>query len=254
MPIAPLLLCAAALASPYAPGENMRFSIDYLGMRVGVASISVGEPGARGVPVKLEAKTTGLTSAVYDFHESLVSWLDPATGLPTYFELNVKENGWKHYDTTEYDRAAGKAMLIQRGKTTSHDQVPVAKDTLDFVALVFQLRHLSLEPGTRRTFSVLTGEEGAREVIVEVMDRETVKTKAGEFPALKIRVPTGFTGKFSEKNPTYLWLSDDRRRVVVTLTTDFSFGSGQANLVAYGPGAVMEEPAGTASKAEPSRE
>jgi hypothetical protein len=238
MTIAPLLLCAATLASPYATGERMAFSIDYLGMRVGVASISVGAPGERGVPVKLEAKTTGLTSAVYDFHESLVSWLDPAAGFPTYFELNIRENRWKHYDTTEYDRARGKAIVIQRGKTTSTKEVPLPKEALDFVALVFQLRRLPLEPGTRQTFSVLTGEDGAREVIAEVMDREQVKTKVGEFTALKIRVPTGFTGNFSEKNPTYLWLSDDARRLVVRLTTDFSFGSGKAGLISYTPGEV----------------
>jgi len=240
MTIAPLLLCAAALASPYATGEKMKFSVDYLGMRVGIASISVGVPGDRGVPVTLEAKTTGLTSAVYDFKESLVSWLDPASGLPTYFELRIRENDWKHYDTTEYDRTAGQAIIIQRGKTTSRDTAPMQKDTLDFVALVFQLRRLPLEPGTRWTFSVLTGKEGAREVIAEVMGREEVETKVGQFSALKIRVPTGFTGKFSEKNPTYLWLSDDPRRVVVKLTTDFSFGAGKAGLIAYTPGDAGE--------------
>jgi hypothetical protein len=238
MTFVPLLLCAA-LASPEAPypiGERMGFSIDYLGMRVGTASISVGAPGDRGVPVKLEAHTTGLTGAVYNFRESLVSWLDPGTGLPTYFELNIKENSWKHYDTTEYDRQAGQAIFIQRGKTTSTDKIAVPADTIDFLALAFQLRRLPLEPGTRHTFSVLTGTEGAHPVIAEVMDLETVKTKAGDYQALKIRVPTGLSGKFSEKNPTYLWLSDDPRRVVVKITTDFSFGSGVANLTSYSPG------------------
>jgi len=82
---------------------------------------------------------------------------------------------------------------------------------------------------------VLSGVQ-LRDVIVEVMKREVVKTKAGTFRALKIRVPTGFTGKFSEKKPTYLWLSDDARRIVVKLTTDFSFGSAVGELMAYRPG------------------
>jgi hypothetical protein len=111
----------------------------------------------------------------------------------------------------------------------------MAPDALDFVALVFQLRRAELEPGLRRPFTVLAGTD-VHAVIVEVMDRETVKTKAGTFTAFKIRVPTGFTGKFSEKNPTYLWISDDPRRVVAKITTDFSFGSGAANLISYTPG------------------
>jgi hypothetical protein len=241
MTFAPLLLCAAAAASPYASGERMKFSIDLAGMRVGIATISVGAPGERGVPVKLVARTTGITGAVYDFRESLVSWIDPRSGLPTYFELDLDENGWKHYDTAEFDRAAGQAIIIERGKTTSTDEVPIAEDTLDFIALVFQLRRMPLEVGTRRTFSVLRGTKGAREVVAEVTGRETVKTKVGSFAAFKIRVPTGFTGSFSEKRPTHIWLSDDPRRVVVKLGTDFSFGSGAANLISYAPGEAGEQ-------------
>lgn len=249
MTIAPLLLCAASLASPFPPGERMGFSIDYLGMRMGTASISVGSPGDRGVPVKLEAHTTGLAGAVYDFRESLVSWLDPETGLPTYFEINIREKSWKHYDTVEYDRHAGQAIVIQRGKTTSRNVVgEMPADALDFVAMVFQLRRMALEPGTRRTFTVLMGNRKPHEVVAEVMDREDIDTKIGRVPALKIRVPTGFTGKFSEKNPTYLWLSDDPRKIVVKITTDFSFGSAAANLVSYTAGEAAVPSADSAKK------
>ncbi len=230
------LLSTLALAAPYSTGERMAFSIDYLGMRVGTAAITVGPPGERGVPVQLEAHTTGIVRAVHDFRESLVSWLDPATGLPTYFELHIHENRYVHYDTIEFDRAAGQAIVVERGKTTSTNSVAVPADALDFIALVFQLRRVPLEPGTRRSFSIVTGKEGSHEVIAEAMGRETMKTSAGTFPVLKIRVPTGFTGKFSERNPTYVWLSDDPRRVVVKISTDFSFGSAAANLVKYTPG------------------
>ena len=37
--------------------------------------------------------------------------------------------------------------------------------------------------------------------------------KAGGFDAIKVKVPTGFDGKFQEKSPTFLWLSDDARRL-----------------------------------------
>jgi len=237
MVLAPLLLAAALLAPPaaHSPGERMGYSIDYLGMRMGTASIQVGEPDEAAQPVTLEAHTTGVASALYNFREKLSSRLDLATGLPLDNVLDTKENGRPHLDTTEFRREEGKAMVIQRGRTTSHDLVAIEAGSTDFIALVFALRRSPLQPGARRTFPVLAGTD-IQSVIVEVMAREAVRTKVGEFPCLKIRVPTGFTGKFSEKNPTYLWLSDDERRVVVKIATDFSFGGAVANLISYQPG------------------
>ncbi len=202
---------------------------------MGTASIQVGVPDEASQPVTLSAHTTGVASAFYDFREKLLSRLDLETGLPLENVLDTKENGRPHLDTTEYLREEGEAVVIQRGKTTSTDRIAIQPETLDFVALVFLLRRAALAPGLRRTFSVLSGKD-VHQVIVEVVRRETVKTRLGSFPAFKIRVPTGFTGKFSEKNPTYLWLSDDPRRVVVKITTDFSFGGAAANLISYRPG------------------
>ncbi|HYD42389.1 MAG TPA: DUF3108 domain-containing protein [Anaeromyxobacter sp.] len=246
MNLVPLLLAATALLPPpYAPGERMRFRIDLMGMRMGTATIEVGDPGLFGVPIRLEAHTTGVANAVYSFRQELTSHLEPETGLPTRFVINQRERNWKHLDTTDYDREKGEAVLVERGKRVLTKRTPIPRDVVDFVALVFQLRRMPLEPGDRRTFSVLSGVQ-LRDVIVEVMKRETVKTRAGRFPALKIRVPTGFTGKFSEKKPTYLWLSDDPRRIVVKLTTDFSFGSAEGELMSYRAGG--DAPADTARR------
>ncbi len=233
------LVFSAALAAPgprpLATGERMNFSINYLGMRMGTAAITVLPPEGELVPVQLEAHTTGLAGAVYGFRELLTSRIDPATGLPRSFALDTNERGRKHHDTTDYDRAAGKAVYIERGKTTSRTVVPFPPGALDFVALVFQLRRLPLQPGDRHTFPVLSGDE-VHDVVTEVMGRETVRTPVGTFVALKVRIPTGFTGKFSERNPTLLWLSDDAARIVVRLSTDFSFGGAVAELTDYRAG------------------
>jgi hypothetical protein len=75
-----------------------------------------------------------------------------------------------------------------------------------------------------------------------VVKRESVRTEAGRFAAVKVRVPTGFDGKFSEKNPTYVWFSDDVRRVIVKISTDFAIGRAEAELTSYQPGRVVMEP------------
>ena len=129
----------------------------------------------------------------------------------------------------------GKATVRSRGKSERTDEIPVPPETLDFIGMVFRLRTLPLEPGTSHTFQVLAGRK-VTSVVAEVLDREPVDTGAGRIASVRVRIPTGFSGKFSEKNPTFVWFSDDPRRIVVRISTDFAIGRAVAQLVSYAPG------------------
>ena len=226
---------APPASAPFAPDERMDFSVDYLGITVGKARISVGRPEGSLQPVFLDARTSGVVSFV-DVREHLASYLDVRTGLPQSSLLDAYEpGGYHHTDTARFDRGAGKATVRELGKHDNTYEIDVPEGTLDFVALVFRLRTLPLEPGTSLPFQVLTGRT-LHAVTADVMGREKVETGAGTFPTVKVRVPTGLTGKFSEKNPTIIWFSDDARRIVVRLSTDFAIGRALAGLSSYQPG------------------
>lgn len=227
-------LAAAPPALPFAPEERMDFTVTYLGLKVGTARIAVGRPIDSLLPVFLQARTGGIAS-IADVREALVSNLDTATLLPRLATLDAVEPGYRHSDRTHFDREAGKATFTSRGKSESTEVVDVPPGTLDFVALIFRLRTLPLPDGARNEFPVLAGSK-VSQVVTQVEGRERVETGAGTFPAVRVRIPTGFTGKFSERNPTYVWFSDDARRVVVRIGTDFVIGRAVATLVAYAPG------------------
>lgn len=234
-----LALCLSAeggRALPFAPGENTELAVDYLGVKVGLARISVGSPAGELMPVLIQARTGGLVGFL-DVREHLTSNLERETLLPRTATLEAVELGYRHGSHTSFDREAGTATVISRGKSTSTAQVAIARDAVDFVAMVFRLRTLPLAAGARHAFTVLAGTK-VHEVVAEVVGRDEVETRAGTFWAWKVRVPTGFGGKFSEKDPTFLWFSDDERRVLVRLSADFAIGRAAANLVAYQPGRV----------------
>jgi hypothetical protein len=250
-------LAALALAAtpPYGPGERMALSISYLGLRVGVATISSAPAEDGLLPVLLEARTVGV-GAIYKLNERITSVLDPVTGLPVRSRLDADEGGKKHQELTEFDRTSGTAT-VRRESTNRQgtlqvktDVVPVPQNATDLLALVYRLRVLPLAPGDRRSFPVVAGNK-LREVMVAVQGREKIETEAGTFSTLKIRVPTAFGGKFEEKNPTEVWLSDDPRRIVVRLSTDFAIGHAVAELKSYTP---PDEPLSTGEDPAPSGE
>jgi hypothetical protein len=226
---------APPAAVPWGPGERMDFEIDYLGFTLGKASISVS-PTADGVtPVNLSSRSAGLGSVV-TFRQTLVSHLDDLTLLPRSSVLDALEPGdYHHTDTAHFDRVANKATVREKARSDKTYEIDVPAGTIDFVTLIFRLRTLPLHDGATHVFQVLAGRKVSR-VETAVVKREWVKTAAGRFPAVKVRIPTGFDGKFSEKNPTYVWYSEDARRVVVKISTDFAIGWADAELTKYQPG------------------
>jgi hypothetical protein len=78
---------------------------------------------------------------------------------------------------------------------------------------------------------------------VDVVGREEIDTGIGKVNTIKVRVPTAFAGKFAEKNPSFVWFTDDARRVVARITTDFAIGHATASLDSYAPGEPPAAPA-----------
>ncbi len=227
--------------APFTPGEAMEFVIELAGIKAGVAKLWVGQREGALLPVNLESRSAGL-AAIVSLRQTLVSRLDVATGLPVSSVLEGIEPSYRHTDTATFDRVANQAVVREVGRFDKTYTIDVPPGTLDFVALVFRLRTLPLAPGSSQEFQVLAGRTVAK-VVAQVEGRETVETRIGDIPAIKVRVPTGLTGKFSEKSPTYVWFSDDARRRVVRISTNFGFGRAVAILSAYGPG---QEPAAPA--------
>jgi hypothetical protein len=231
---APAPPAGEAAGVPHRPGEQMDFDVEYGGFKLGEARISVGQRAGAILPVFLESRTTGVVGLI-KLKQHMVSNLDSATGLPRSSQVDGIEPGYRHSDTAHFDREAGVAEVRERGKYDNTYRIDIPAGTLDFVALIFKLRTLPLVPGSAFEFPVLAGRALAQ-VVATVEAREAVETSTGEVQALRVRVPTGLTGKFSEKSPTYIWFSDDPRHAVVRISADFSIGRAKAVLTSYKAG------------------
>jgi hypothetical protein len=233
--LAAALPAGASEVLPFAPGEQIDLTVKYLGVKMGSMRISVGSASGTVLPLFLQTRTEGLAS-IADVRQHIATYWDTETRLPRSSQLDALEMKYWHSDTTRFDRAAGKATVTVRRKSgVGEDVVDLPPDTLDFLSMVFVLRTRPLAVGGKHAFQILAGNK-VTAVEVEVVAREEVDTGAGRIPAFKIRVPTTFTGQFSEKDPTFLWLSDDARRIPARISTGFVIGRAVASLTAYRPG------------------
>jgi hypothetical protein len=241
----------AGTTTPFVPprsNERMEFTLSYLGITMGKARLFSGKVDAITAPIFLQAQTASL-AAIVTLKQQLSSYVDTSTGLPRSAQLDALEGSYRHTDTTRYDREAGTATVREKGSRDEIRTFGVPPGTLDFVSLVYRLRRLKLEPGTKYLFHVLAGRILST-AEAEVVGREELSTGIGRVQTFKVRVPTAFAGKFAEKNPSFVWITDDPRRIVVQIATDFAIGHATASLDSYTPG---EAPVEVASEPAPPK-
>ena len=229
----------APISTPgFAPGEEIVFDIDYLSVRMGRASLRVGEPEGAIWPVICRGQTDGIAS-LFDIREHYVSYWDADTGVSRGNDLNAIEVGDRHTDRARFDRENGVAtvQVMRKGKVRERTH-EVPRDVHDLASALLALRARPPAPGGRVEIPVFWGGDlftlGA-----EGEGTELVDTPAGRFDTLRIKLRLGFTDRFRTDRDSHLWLSNDARRIPVKASADFAVGNVTATLVAYRPGGQL---------------
>jgi hypothetical protein len=241
--LAAIAIAIAALALPavaraVSPGEETVLSVSYLGLPTGEGRIVVGRPEGDILPVIFQAKTSGV-AGLLDIRENLVVYWDAERRLTRRSDLKAIELGDYHQDETRFDREKGVVTYtVQRKGKVREKQAACPVDGHDLTGAFLFLRTQPLEPGKTFEVPVCSGAEPFT-LVAEVLGRETVKTPAGAFTALKVKVRTGLSGNFKAKRDTLLWFSDDPRHVLVQMSADFAVGSVVATLKSYTPGQTV---------------
>jgi uncharacterized protein DUF3108 len=230
---------AAVLAPiPFAPGEQIDMSIDYLSIRTGTVHMAIGQPEGSVWPVICQARTDGVATLL-DIREHYVTYWDADLRSSRGNDINAIEIGDRHTDRARFDRENGtatvKVMRKGRTKASTHD---VPRDVHDLASALLFLRMQPLAPGARYEFPVFSG-TAVFVLKAEVEGQERVETPAGRFDAIRVKVQLGFKDKFKTQRASHVWISADARRIPVRATADFAMGSIDVQLTGYRPGGQM---------------
>jgi hypothetical protein len=235
-----LLLASRAAAEGFSPGEETVLAVSWLNLPTGEARLSVGRAEGDVWPVIFQARTNGV-AALVDIREHLVSYWDAPSRLPRGSDLRAYEVGDHHQDSARFDRQRLTATVRVERKGKQHERrVPVPADVHDLASAFMWLRLQPLADGERYAVPVLAGTKPFT-LRAEVVGRERVRTPAGTFRAVKVKVRTEFEGGFAAKRDTFLWLADDPRHFLVKASAEFAVGSIVAELKSYRPGSQVAQ-------------
>jgi hypothetical protein len=218
-----------------APGEEIEWRVDYLGVKTGRARMSVGRPEGDIWPVIAQARTEGVGKIV-EIKEHFVSYWHALEQRSRGSQLEAIEIGDHHRERHRFDREQGKATVTRWRKGREREKVvDVPADVHDLASAMMWLRLQPLETGSRYEVPVFTGSETFT-LRALVGPRERVETGAGPIDALRVDVQLGFKKEFQTSRASHVWFSDDLRHVPVKMSAEFAIGSVVATMTTYTPG------------------
>lgn len=208
----------------FAPGEKLLFSVEYLGIAAGFATLSV-EPGPvmHGRPT-LHLIATARTHPAFEWffkvRDRIESFFD-ADGLFSWrYEKHLREGGYSNDSIMIYDQF--KNEVVKDEGRTRVPAPPLAQDVLS----EFYFYRAAMPPlGQELSIPVVADDGKTYEVIVKSLRREKVRVPAGEFNCIVVQPQMKFEGVFQSKGEINIWLTDDARRVPVLVKSAIIIGT-----------------------------
>jgi hypothetical protein len=240
-------------------GERHEFAIEYLGVNVGNCDLEVVSPklisGRRAYHVKGHGWSNDVFGLFYRIDDRMESLFDFESLVSHKFRIMLDESRVTR-DSQEFnDPLKAKGFFWNRMNTTKKGYVekkvfvdipPLSQDSL---SQLYFLRTLPLKTGDHLAFPLVS--EGRVLVsTAEVLGREELDSPMGKVRTVKIRPETRYQGRLKRVGDSFVWLTDDDRRIIVRVEARVKLGTVAATLKKFDPGSG---PIPTESSAEELR-
>jgi len=221
------------------PGETLTYDISWSGIfSSGTATMTVEAqrlPDGREVlRFMVQGRTVGLMDKIYPVSDTVQSVFDPQLMQSLSYSLRETYGSKKRLRVTEFDH--GRKTAICRLDEDPPEVLAISDRVQDGLSLLYVLRTREDHPIGRRTDVEVVDSGKNWTIEVAVLAREQVRTPAGEFSTIKIRMHPKYKGVYQDKGIVYLWLTDDTQKVPVIMKSTLKVGSFVFELVDMQPG------------------
>jgi hypothetical protein len=211
-------------------GEKASYQATWMGVPVASTEIltrPVVLDGKKFYHVTIKAESWRYLDFIFKMRDTIESTFDAETLHPRRFFFSQRENK-KVIDTTaEVDPATHKWVVRRKEGKKRKDFEFVSPYTLDTISAVYMARSLDFKIGDHFELEVFGGKSRYL-VTLDVIGKERVKIKTGEFDAYKI-IPkiadlskTGYAKRLREAT---VWITADEKRLPIKMSTQVFVGS-----------------------------
>jgi hypothetical protein len=249
-------------ADPIWVGEQAIYDIQYLGVNAGQFSVKILPfkqiNGRKVYHVFGEAKSSKVFSLFYSLRDTIETFIDYEAIAPHRFHIVLDESKQKRNSLELFDSEKGETFFWnrwnhhKRGYVEIKDYFPMQPLSQDSLSSLFYLRTVDLSDGAVAKFPVIS--EGKNwDAEVSVIRREMQNTPLGRVRTVVLKPETKYQGILKKQGDSFVWLTDDDRRLLVRLEAKVRIGTVVAVLRSFQPG-HREVPADTVPTAVSPKE
>ena len=215
-------------------GEKISYRLHYGFINAGTASLTTSQINYKGKShyrVTGLGRSTGAVRAFFKVDDIYESYINIATGLPSYYIRNVSEGGYRRHFETEFNHDNQSLTLTNKLDKTSKN-FKTMKGIQDMISSFYYLRSMdnsNFKVGSSIKMNVWIDDE-AYPFMLKVVGVEKKQTKFGKISCLKI-VPYVMSGRiFKSQEGVTMWVTNDANHVPVEIRADLLVGSLKASL------------------------
>lgn len=245
-----LLLAAASplAAQLYHPGEQLFYRVSYKARmfpntEVGAVEVKTTEDTVDG---KTYYKVEGLGRTLptyrwfFNLEDVYSVWVDTVQLRPVRFVSDIHEGDYtfQSYYTYDWPDSTVRTRWRSRQNPFAEKQMPLGTESMDPIALFFNLRSASAEDfhvGEPATLEMVL-QDTIRRLHYRYLGRENKKIRnMGRFRTLKFECQLGTTEGYSFTDGTIftLWISDDENKIPLYIESPVKIGSINAYISGY---------------------
>lgn len=218
--------------------ENLQYGIYYSFIKAGTAYIKTRgiteHNGKKAYLIQTTAFSASVIDSVFKVRDINFSWIDVATHYSLGYAQSLREGNYVRDEWVNFEpenrRYYGEVKKKKDPRPISGE---LDQPVLDMLSSLYYVRSRPLETGKDITFDIINREE-RYPLVVKVLGKETVKTKAGKFNCWVVEPQFRGEGIFVAKGKSLkVWLTDDEFRMPVKMSVEVFIGSVYAELLDY---------------------
>lgn len=238
MPLAIVILCLLAWIpaftqttdSHFQDGDRFEYDLYWSFIKVGKAELSFestpfGQSPTEHLLATFTVNTSGIADKLFKVRDRIESWIDPSTGLPSFYKKKQREGKTKRDIEISFDWANLAATYTRNGETEL--PLEIIEKTYDPLSLLTAIAKHDFATAPEFNQATTDGKklfqiQAARE------KTKTIKVKAGTFTAHEVDVATKELEGVFEKSPDasiQLWLSQDTPAIPLKMKSEVAVGS-----------------------------
>jgi len=216
-------------------GESLTFKVFYTlaGVYVGAgeATFNMGLEKLNNKPVYHvigDGKTYSFYDSFFKVRDRYESYIDTATLQPYRFIRNVYEGGYKKYENVTFDQSSNTAV-------TNQGVFKVPNCVQDVLSSMYFARNIDFNKykvEDKIPFAMFLDNE-TYNLYIRYLGKETIKTKYGNFRAIKFK-PMLIKGTIFEGGEKMtVWVSDDANKIPLRVESPISVGSVKVDMMGF---------------------